>query len=103
MFLLQQLRCPARRNFFSPGDVAAAVKKYFSDVRTHEYITRESVKSLVSNGAVPEAVRIRIMKEYGSSPEFFRKKHKLVFRRGDILDSMRMELIAGRKGRGTGR
>ncbi|MFA6434553.1 MAG: class I SAM-dependent methyltransferase [Elusimicrobiales bacterium] len=94
-FLVQRLRNPARRNFFSPGDLAREAKKYFSRVTTAEHLTRESVGNWISNGAVPPRVRRRIMRIYRNAPPAFRKTHRLEFRNGDVFDSMRMEIVTG--------
>lgn len=96
-FLVQRLRNPARRNFFSPGDLARAARKYFSGVRTVEYITRESVLNWISNGAIPASAIARIMRIYRGSPPAFRKTHKLEFVGGDVFDSMRMEIVTAVK------
>jgi ubiquinone/menaquinone biosynthesis C-methylase UbiE len=96
-FLVQRLRNPARKNFFSPGDLARATGKYFSAVKTFEYITRESVKKWISNGAITVAAKSRILEIYRGSPAAFRKKHKILFKNGDVFDSMRMEIITARK------
>lgn len=96
-FLIQRLRNPARKNFFSPGDLARAAGRYFSGVRTFEYLTRESVRNWISNGAVPAGARARIMRIYKNSPAVFRKTHKVRFKNGDVFDSMRMEIITAVK------
>lgn len=96
-FLVQRLRNPARKNFFSPGDLARAARKYFSGVRTAEYITRESVLNWISNGAIPASAIARIMRVYRASPPAFRKVHKLKFSGGDVFDSMRMEIVTAVK------
>lgn len=96
-FLVQKLRNPARKNFFSPGDLERAARKYFSGVRTVEYITRESVRNWISNGAIPSAAIARIMRIYRASPPAFRKTHKLSFGKSDVFDSMRMEIVTAVK------
>ena len=96
-FLTQRLRNPARKNFFSPGDLGRITGKYLSGVRTTEYVTRESVKNWVTHGAIPAAARARIMAVYKNSPAAFRDTHKIVFKNGDVFDSMRMEIIAAVK------
>jgi ubiquinone/menaquinone biosynthesis C-methylase UbiE len=96
-FLAQRLRNPARRNFFSPGDMARAVVKYFSGVATKEYISRESVRNWSSNGAIPAAAVRRILEVYRGAGSDFSKRHKLAFTAGDVLDSMRFEIVTGTK------
>lgn len=96
-FLVQRLRNPARKNFFSPGDMERALKKHFSGVKSQEYITRESVKTWIANGAIPAAARARILNVYSDAPGAFKAAHKLVFKNGDVLDSMRMELVTAVK------
>ncbi|MBU2573883.1 MAG: class I SAM-dependent methyltransferase, partial [Elusimicrobia bacterium] len=96
-FLIQRLRNPARKNFFSPGDLARAAGACFSGVRTFEYITRESVRNWASNGAIPAGAISRIMRIYRNSPAAFRKTHKVRFKNGDVFDSMRMEIITAVK------
>jgi len=91
---VQRLRNPARKNFFSPGDLARAAGRYFSGVKTFEYITRESVWNWISNGAITAAAKARIMRAYRDAPDAFKKTHKLSFVNGDVLDSMRMEIVA---------
>ncbi len=96
-FLVQRLRNPARKNFFSPGDLARAAGRYFSGVKTFEYITRESVWNWISNGAITAAAKARIMRAYRDAPDAFKKTHKLSFVNGDVLDSMRMEIVTAVK------
>lgn len=97
-FLTQKLRNPARRNFFSPGDLARAAEAVFARVKTQEYITRESVRAWSSNGAIPLSARKRIMAVYRNAPAGFKKTHKVDFSNGDAYDSMRMEIITAFKG-----
>lgn len=96
-FLVQRLRNPARKNFFSPGDLARAAGKYFSGVKTIEYITRESVRNWITTGAIPDQAIARIMRIYRDSPPVFRNTHKLKFTSGDVFDSMRMEIVTAVK------
>jgi ubiquinone/menaquinone biosynthesis C-methylase UbiE len=96
-FLVQRLRNPARKNFFSPGDLARAAGKHFSGVKTIEYITRESVRNWISNGAIPASAIARIMRIYRDSPPAFRKTHNLKCAAGDVFDSMRMEIVTAVK------
>ena len=96
-FLIQKLRNPARKNFFSPGDLARAAEKFFPRVTTVEHITRESVKNWISNGAIPAVAQARIMEVYGKSSAAFRQTHKVRFTNGDVFDSMRMEIITAVK------
>ena len=96
-FLTQRLRNPARKNFFSPGDLARITGKYLSNVRTTEYITRESVRNWITNGAIPPSAIARILTVYRNSPAAFRAAHKLTFKNGDVFDSMRMEIITAVK------
>jgi ubiquinone/menaquinone biosynthesis C-methylase UbiE len=97
-FLAQRLRNPARRNFFSPGDMARKAVKYFGGVATREYISRESVRNWSSNGAIPAAAVRRILDVYRTAGPAFARRHKLAFEGGDVLDSMRFEIVTGRKG-----
>ena len=92
-FLTQRLRNPARRNFFSPGDLARAAGKVFSRVTSAEYVTRESVGNWIANGAISASARKRIVSVYRDAPAAFKKAHKVEFKNGDIYDSMRMEII----------
>jgi len=92
-FLTQKLRNPARRNFFSPGDLAREAKKLFPRVTTLEHITRESVGNWSSNGAIPLSARKRIAGVYSGAPAGFIKAHNVEFKNGDIFDSMRMEIV----------
>lgn len=92
-FLIQKLRNPARRNFFSPGDLGRMAGRFFSRVTTLEHITRESVGNWIANGAISSAAQDKILGVYRTAPAGFRKTHKVVFKGGDVLDSMRMEII----------
>ncbi len=92
-FLIQKLRNPARKNFFSPGDLAAAAKKHFSRVTAREHITRESVNNWISNGAISAAAQKRILGVYKDAAPAFARTHQVEFRGGEVFDSMRMEII----------
>ncbi|MFH1619751.1 MAG: class I SAM-dependent methyltransferase [bacterium] len=101
-FLIQRFRNPARKNFFSPGDLASISRRHFPRARTSEHITRESVRNWISNGAISESSKSRIIAIYKSSPASFIKTHEVVFRNGDVFDSMRMEIVTVFKKRKTG-
>jgi hypothetical protein len=96
-FLAQRLRNPARRNFFSPGDMGRQAAKYFGGVKTSEYISRESVRNWSSNGAIPAAAVRRILDVYHAAGPDFARRHKLAFKNGDVFDSMRFEIVTGVK------
>jgi len=60
-FRIQKLRNPARKNFFLPEDFLKMLKKYkFSDLKSSEYITRESVNQWINHGAIGDEARERI-------------------------------------------
>lgn len=96
-FLIQQLRNPARKNFFSPGDLARAATGYFRKAQTAEYITRESVGTWTANASISQANKARIMRLYRTASAAFRNKHKVCIKNGDIFDSMRMEIVTAYK------
>lgn len=100
-FLTQKLRNPARKNFFSPGDLAREARKLFSRVTAAEHITRESVGNWISNGAISAAAQRRIFGVYRNAPAAFLKTHKVEFRKDDVFDSMRMEIITAVKQGGS--
>ncbi len=92
-FLVQKLRNPARKNFFSPGDLEREARKIFGKAWTREYITRESVNNWISNGSIPASDQKKILEVYrNASPEFIRT-HKVSYKDGEVFDSMRMEIV----------
>jgi ubiquinone/menaquinone biosynthesis C-methylase UbiE len=96
-FLIQKLRNPARKNFFSPGDLAGAARKLFSKDTVREHITRESVDNWISNGAISAAAQKRIVGVYQGAAAAFGRTHRVEFKGGDVFDSMRMEILTAVK------
>ncbi len=93
-FLIQKLRNPARRNFFLPADLTCLLKKQaFKNIKSFEYITKESVNQWIDNGALDETAKVKIRKAYEESSFGFRKAHKLKFENGDIFDNMKMMIV----------
>jgi len=98
-FFIQKLRNPARKNFFLPGDFVSVLKeKRFASVESFEYITEESVRRWINNGAIGEEEKSKIMAAYRSASEAFKRIHNVKFRAGgDIIDSMMMVIVRARK------
>lgn len=97
-FLIQRLRNPARKNFFLPGDIPALFRKNgFVDIDSLDYISRESVMQWITHGAIGKDRMDRIMDAYKDAPEEFKKTHGVSFVEGDILDSMKLVIVRGRK------
>ncbi|MFH1655282.1 MAG: methyltransferase domain-containing protein [Candidatus Omnitrophota bacterium] len=99
-FLIQKLRNPARKNFFLPGDFSKMLKKdKFSDLKSFEYITRESVNQWIDYSAIGEEVKVKIREAYRKASDDFKRIHKIQFRDTDIFDSMKMILVKAIKKR----
>ena len=97
-FLIQRLRNPARRNFFMPGDFERLLKTQdFTDIECHRYISRESVKNWINNGAIIKTQQEKILKIYMEAPESFRRLHEIETLNGDIFDSMHFLIAKARK------
>lgn len=96
-FEIQKLRNPARKNFFSPGDLELSAKKMFRVVKTVEYITRESVANWMSNGAVSAGALKQVLAVYKSSGDKLSNRRKVMLKAGDAIDSMRMEIVSAVK------
>jgi DNA gyrase subunit B len=98
-FLIQKFRNPARKNFFLPQDIPAALKKAnFTSIESFEYITRESVEQWIDNGAIDESQKERIREVYRNASEAFLEIHNIGFKNGDIFDSMKMVIVRAMKG-----
>ncbi len=97
-FLIQRLRNPARRNFFLPGDIPALFRKHgFVGIDSLDYISRESVMQWITHGAIGKDRMDRIMEAYKDAPQEFKEIHGVSFVEGDILDSMKLVIVRGRK------
>lgn len=97
-FFIQRLRNPARKNFFSPQDLAKLLKKNnFTDIESIEYITRESVNQWIDHGAITKDAREEIRESYRKASDGFKRIHDIRFKNGDIFDSMKMVLVKARK------
>ena len=93
-FLVQQLRNPARKNFFLPQDFERILKlNNFSDIEFFEYLTVESVNQWTDHGAIDENVRRRIREVYRNASDDFKNIHQLRFADGDIFDTMKMVIV----------
>ncbi len=96
-FLIQKLRNPARKNFFLPEDIPNLLRKKFSDLKSFEYISRESVNRWIDNGAISLDVREQIKQAYRNASEDFKRIHRVKFEKEDIFDSMKMVIVSARK------
>ncbi len=96
-FLIQKLRNPARKNFFLPEDIPNLLRKKFSDLKSFEYISRESVNRWIDNGAISLDVREQIKQAYRNASEDFKRIHRVKFEKEDIFDSMKMVIVKARK------
>lgn len=97
-FHIQQLRNPARKNFFTPADIHELLKKHqFIHVEEIEYITRESVNRWIHHGAIEPARMKSIIDAYRHAPDGFKRIHKVIFENGDIYDNMMMLLVKAGK------
>ncbi len=97
-FLIQELRNPARKNFFLPQDFRRSLEKLpFSGIKFFEYITRESVNQWISNAAIKEEQRKKIKEVYHNASPVFKKLHRIKFKGRDIFDSMKMLIVIARK------
>ena len=97
-FLIQKLRNPARKNFFLPEDFTRFLKeKNFIDIKSFEYLTRESTNRWIANSAISNAARREIRETYRKASKAFKKIHNIQFKEGDIFDSMKMVIVKARK------
>jgi ubiquinone/menaquinone biosynthesis C-methylase UbiE len=97
-FLIQELRNPARRNFFLPDDISdALVNQGFRKVENIEYFSEESVNKWINNGAISEERMQKIRDLYIKSDDTFRKIHKIRFTENDIMDEMLLVITRAKK------
>lgn len=97
-FKIQQLRNPARKNFFMPEDVEMWLKRNgFKDVQTIEYPTEESVNQWIDNGAINAESMENIRNLYRNSDDTFRDIHHIRFVGDDILDTMLLTIVKAKK------
>ena len=97
-YLIQRLRNPARINFFLPGDLPDLLKNHgFKDVKSFEYISRESVNQWVDNAAISKSAKEQIKQVYRDASADFKRIHKVKFEKDDILDAMKMVIITARE------
>ncbi len=94
-FRIQALRNPARRNFFVPGDLEAALSRAgLPPQSTLRYLSRESVLRWIDHGAGTPEQREAILAAYRSASEPFRRAHLLEERDGDFIDTMLFLIVA---------
>ncbi len=99
-FQIQELRNPARKNFFLPGDFDSFLKTAgFENVETSEYISRESVSKWINNGAIDAIRMAEIIEVYKNSSERFKEIHNIEIEEKDIYDSMKMVIAKAQKPR----
>lgn len=97
-FEILRLRNPARRNFFSLGDVARLLESHgFERVRTEPYESEEDVDVWSDNGAIEEDRREAIRRVYRDASESFRKVHAVKRVDGRFIDRMLFSLTVGWK------
>lgn len=97
-FHIQQLRNPARKNFFLPKHFSELLEKNnFVNIECSEYITRESVNQWIDNGAIDHDRREKIKSIYRNAPDNFKRIHKIHSDNGDFYDSMKLLIIKGTK------
>lgn len=97
-FQIQELRNPARRNYFMPNDISDALKKQgFTQVENTNYITDESVEKWINNGAIASERMDKIRKLYRLSDNKFKEIHNVRFTENDILDAMLLVLCKAKK------
>ncbi|HZV82486.1 MAG TPA: class I SAM-dependent methyltransferase [Geobacteraceae bacterium] len=97
-FAIQKLRNPARRNYFMPTDISAALKNHgFRDVADIEYVSEESVNKWIDNGAIPKENMDAIRDLYHSADGEFKRIHNIRFMSDDILDNMLLVIATGEK------
>jgi anaerobic magnesium-protoporphyrin IX monomethyl ester cyclase len=97
-FKIQELRNPARVNFFIPADLESVLEFYGMKVRSvAQYRSRESVNQWIHHGASTKKEREQIKKVYRESTAEFKKLHELEFSGDDIFDTMLFLTIAAAK------
>lgn len=97
-FRVQELRNPARTNFFLPQDFIDALKRNnYINIETVEYISRESVNTWIDNGAISEEQQELIRQTYRNSSDEFKKIHEIEFKENDIYDSMKLLIVKAKK------
>lgn len=97
-FRVQELRNPARTNFFVGNDFADALKRNkYSNIESIEYISRESVNVWIDNGAISDDQMEMIRETYRNASDEFKQIHDIEFTDDDIFDSMRMLIVKAKK------
>lgn len=97
-FRIQELRNPARVNFFIPSDLESVLEFHGLKVtEVSQYRSRESVNQWIHHGASTEQEREEILKIYKNSSPEFRKLHEIEFLEDDILDTMLFLTVSASK------
>ncbi len=95
-FEILRLRNPARRNFFSRGDVRRAfLDAGCVDASAYEHVSVEDVDVWSNNGAIPESRREGIRDVYRNASDDFASLHCVELADGRIVDHMLFELTVG--------
>jgi SAM-dependent methyltransferase len=97
-FRIQKLRNPARRNFFLPDDIPGLLRDHgFAAVEAADYFSRESVAQWSDHGAIGAERMAGIREAYRDASAEFRRLHEVEFQDRDILETMKLVLVRGRK------
>jgi ubiquinone/menaquinone biosynthesis C-methylase UbiE len=97
-FKIQELRNPARVNFFIPSDLESVLEFHGMKVTAvSQYRSRESVNQWIHHGASTAEERDQIKKIYRESSAEFKKLHELEFVGDDIMDTMLFLTISAQK------
>jgi hypothetical protein len=73
------------------------LKNKFLDIKSFEYISRESVNRWVDNGAIGKARRELVKSVYRNASDDFKKIHQVRFGKDDIFDSMNLVIVRAKK------